>query len=313
MKVESLAEQLYFTTVHLQAIKSNGDGWTGTGFLYSVDTTRGSAHFLVTNKHVLAGANELVIQMMRRDADGGPLLGTPSRMRITNFNASIWVGHPNDLVDVAVMPFYSILDEMIKLDETPFFRAVGADIVYGVAIEPELDAVEQVTFIGYPNGIYDRVNLLPIARRGTTATPIEVDYQGAPAFLIDASVFGGSSGSPVFIANWGMYTDRKGASVIGSRAIFLGVLAAVHTRRVDGKVEVVDTALIASFNEPIDLGIVYKARCVDECVQILLDAAGLKRRVGDESIVEVSEPTDADKAIADAADESGEESPDGSS
>jgi hypothetical protein len=76
----------------------------------------------------------------------------------------------------------------------------------------------------------------------------------------------------------------------GSRVIFLGVLAAMHTREVNGNVEVVDTALIASFNEPIDLGIVYKARCVDECVQILLDKAGLKRKSDTELVIDSSAP-----------------------
>jgi hypothetical protein len=45
--------------------------------------------------------------------------------------------------------------------------------------------------------------ILPISprffRRGMTATPPQLDYCGRPTFLIDASVFGGSSGSPVFL------------------------------------------------------------------------------------------------------------------
>ncbi|MFT3756084.1 MAG: hypothetical protein QM769_09065 [Pseudoxanthomonas sp.] len=65
----------------------------------------------------------------------------------------------------------------------------------------KLDAAESVTFISYPNGVWDSKNLLPVARRGTTASPIEVDFEGTPRFLIDASVFGGSSGSPAFILN----------------------------------------------------------------------------------------------------------------
>lgn len=28
------------------------------------------------------------------------------------------------------------------------------------------DAIEEVTFIGYPNGMWDEVHLLPVARRG---------------------------------------------------------------------------------------------------------------------------------------------------
>jgi hypothetical protein len=74
-----------------------------------------------------------------------------------------------------------------------------------------------VTFIGYPNGIWDSKNLLPVVMRGTTASPIEVDFEGTPRFLIDASVFGGSSGSPVFILNQGTYSMKDGGVAVGSR------------------------------------------------------------------------------------------------
>ena len=40
---------------------------------------------------------------------------------------------------------------------------------------------------------------MPILRRGTTATPIALNFEGRPEFLIDAAVYPGSSGSPVFV------------------------------------------------------------------------------------------------------------------
>lgn len=60
--------------------------------------------------------------------------------------------------------------------------------------------MESVEFIGYPEGLYDSVNCLPIARRGMMATLGYIDYEGKPEFLIDATVLTGSSGSPVFMA-----------------------------------------------------------------------------------------------------------------
>jgi hypothetical protein len=300
MQVETLAEQIYFNTVHLQA-KNETESWTGTGFVYAVNTSSGVAHYLVSNEHVFAGASELAIRMVKAGDDGQPELGSATQARIIGFNDSIWIGHPDVLVDVAVIPLYSILVNMIERKEPPFFRAVSPDVSLDVGIKVDLDALEAITFIGYPNGLYDTANLLPIARRGTTATPITVDYQGKPAFLIDASVFPGSSGSPVYIVNQGIYTDRLGNSTFGrSRLVFLGVLAAVHTRKVGGHVEVAPTALMATFDEPIDLGIVFKARCVDECVQISLAAAGLKRQVASAPTPEDSGPTMADKAVSEA-------------
>jgi len=51
---------------------------------------------------------------------------------------------------------------------------------------------------GYPNGVSDEVNNLPVVRKGITATPMFADYNGKPEFLIDCAIYEGSSGSPIF-------------------------------------------------------------------------------------------------------------------
>lgn len=135
----------------------------------------------------------------------------------------------------------------------------------------QLDAIESVTFIGYPNGIWDRKNLLPVARRGTTASPIGVDFEGTPRFLIDASVFGGSSGSPVFVLNQGMYSDKQGNSVVGTRVHFVGLVAAVFLRTQLNRIVSVPipthVSPMAEQQEMLDLGIVFKARTVVETIE----------------------------------------------
>lgn len=97
---------------------------------------------------------------------------------------------------------------------------IGGDLIPNVKAIEEIDLIETVTFFGYPNGIWDTANFLPIARRGVTATPISIDFQGKKQFLIDASVFPGSSGSPVFIINTGMYTNKFGQTNLASGLFF---------------------------------------------------------------------------------------------
>lgn len=137
-----------------------------------------------------------------------------------------------------------------------------------------LDALEDVVFIGYPNGIWDTQNYLPIIRRGITATPIMIDFQNAPQFLVDASVFPGSSGSPVFLYNTGTYQQKNGATVVGSRVLFLGVIASVFYREDTGRIEMmaVPTAAVpvAVFQQMINLGVVFKARTILEVVEIFI-------------------------------------------
>ena len=74
----------------------------------------------------------------------------------------------------------------------------------------EIDAIEDIIFIGYPNGIWDSVNNMPILRKGSTATHPCLNYNGKKEFMIDAACFPGSSGSPVLIFNENGYKDKKG-------------------------------------------------------------------------------------------------------
>ena len=141
------------------------------------------------------------------------------------------------------------------------------------------DAIESITFIGYPNGIWDTKNLLPVARRGTTASPMSVNFENTPRFLIDASVFGGSSGSPVFILNQGMITDKHGNTTVGSRVVFVGVVAAVFSRTQLNQIIAVpiptQTQPMAQQQEMIDLGIVFRSETVVQAIQAFVNQKGV--------------------------------------
>jgi hypothetical protein len=183
------------------------------------------------------------------------------------FGDHAWFGHPNAAVDVAAMPLWQVLDEMHRIGGPPYFKSVAPSLCLTEDRAAELDSIEDVTFVGYPSGIFDTKNLLPIARRGSTATAVSVDYRGVPAFLIDASVFPGSSGSPVFVVNRGFTVSRGGSITVGGGGVLcLGILAAMHARPLEGRLVELPTRLGVTFSEPIDLGIVFRASTFDECV-----------------------------------------------
>lgn len=290
MQVQTISEQLFFVSCRIQAV-GEGRSWVGTGFAYEIETTLGRAIYLVTNRHVLDGAHDVTITMIARAADGGPQLGRTTSTTVSIESPPQWTGHPNPDVDLAIMPLAGVIADMTHRGAPPFYRAVTPALCQGVGANVELDAIEQVTFIGYPNGLFDTANYLPIARRGSTATPVDVDYRGLPAFLIDASVFGGSSGSPVFIADSGSYTTRDGSVMLGgTRIALLGVLAAVHTRTVHGEVQMAPTRLVANFDEGIDLGIVYKASAFDEIASMRMAADGAVRLPNDPAAAPTAPP-----------------------
>ena len=254
-----------------------GQSSAGTGFIYSVELeSGGSALFLVTNKHVLEGGTDgLKATLLQRTADGRPAYGTAASLELGGV-VEASTPHPDPKVDVVVSPFGQAFDALTTLGQPPFYRALPSPTALTREKARGLDALEEVIFVGYPNNLFDHANLTPIMRRGSTATPIALDYNGEPAFLIDAAVFPGSSGSPVFIFDRGMYATREGPTQVGSRLILLGVLAAVHVREVAA--ELVQTHVGAVFQDPLNLGIVYKAETIDACVDAALAKAGEARK-----------------------------------
>ncbi|MBN8425003.1 trypsin-like peptidase domain-containing protein [Microbacterium esteraromaticum] len=269
--VSTIADQVFYSTVRIETSLPNGTS-TGTGFLLLYSSDEVVYPVLVTNKHVLADATAATFTLAR--SENGAPMSAGTQITMTEFSPAAWLGHPRVDVDVAVMAFGPVLNEMENRGAPAFYRAFGNDLLLTEAQAESLDSIENVTFVGYPSGLFDTASMLPIARRGQTATPIFNDYRGWPAFLIDASVFPGSSGSPVLILDRGSYTTRGGDTHIASRLYVAGVVAAVHTRRVHGEVQMAATG-VASFDDAIDLGIVFKASTIQECVDLLFQRLGV--------------------------------------
>lgn len=269
--VETIADQLFFTTVFIESFTQTSRS-TATGFIINYPQGQQTNPVLVTNKHVFDGAAQVAFTMVRANGDEPATAGT--RMAVTDFSTKTWVGHPDSGVDVAAMFFGGIINAMTDMGAPAFYRGFGAEQLASQDEVEQLDAIEQIMLVGYPNGLFDTASMLPIARRGQTATPIFNDYNRLPAFLIDASVFPGSSGSPVVLYDRGTFTTRDGATHVGSRFALLGVVAAVHTRQVNGIVQMINTAT-ATFEDMIDLGIVFKSSAIQECVFALFENTGL--------------------------------------
>ncbi|WP_122422731.1 S1 family peptidase [Pseudomonas viridiflava] len=272
MQVNTLAEQLFFTTVRIDTVSVDAQQGSGTGFFVRHNTPEGELLVIVTNKHVVHETNTGHLSFLKR-VDNKPTLGDGFKLSFGPQEwPEMWFGHPDPDVDIAICPLSPILSfAKEKYGYELFVRTIDTDMIPTVAQVRELDAIEPVTFIGYPNGIWDSKNLLPVARRGTTATPIEVDFEGTPRFLIDASVFGGSSGSPVFILNQGSFSRRDGGLVAGNRLYFIGVVAAVFFRTSYNKIISVPIPTqhqpMAKQDEMIDLGVVIKSRTVVETIE----------------------------------------------
>ena len=229
MNIEDISTQLMYTTVPVYATMPNGDISCGTGFIFSVQQTEEmSIPLLITNYHVVHNANDVCIEM-HVSTSGKP---THEVVRARFGNELISNGKLRDL-DLVVFPIAGALTAFQQKGIEVFYRSIDFSVIPTEDIINSLSAVESITFIGYPNSIYDINNKIPVVRQGITATPIWNDFQGNEQFLIDAGVFPGSSGSPVFIYNQGSYPTKDGIA-IGSRVLFVGVLTKTLQRKNDG-------------------------------------------------------------------------------
>ncbi len=263
MKAKGLGEQLLFTTLRLEAETPDGVS-VGTGFIVEHEFAREKkGDFLVTARHVVRDATRVRFFLHRRGSDDKPLLGDPYVVVLEEFEKR-WTPHPSDKVDVAVMPFAPVRRELKNRDLKSFYRPIPDRLIATDTQIEELDALEDLVFVGYPNGIYDTVNYLPIARRGTSASPIGVDFCGDPVFMMDASVFPGSSGSPVFLG--------RPAGPDGERdLLFLGLVARVAIREDMGFLdEPTPTSPAVHVTESLDLAVVYKACTVYQTINAIL-------------------------------------------
>jgi S1-C subfamily serine protease len=254
------ASDLLFSTVRLETTRSDGHG-AGTAFLFACEENGSENLFMVTNKHVIEGALEGSFFFTESDG-ANPLVGHRVDVRLSVF-ASHWHLHPDPNVDIAVLPYAAVEEELRKTGKRVHIQAIPQSVIPSAERLAQIGVFSDVVFIGYPSGHYDQANLMPITRRGTMATPPELDYDGRPVVLIDASVFPGSSGSPVFIIHSGpMFIEGTRIS-FASRMYFLGTVAEVLIRQESGRLEfrTIPTALVPTpvVNQMIDLGVVYRS------------------------------------------------------
>lgn len=219
MNINDLATQLLYTTAPIWIEHTNGGTSSATSFIVNKQTASGIFPFLVTNKHVVQEAKRIIIRMakMENNLPSKNANGINIELNTSDFSF-------HQTIDMAVMPFGHILNSLITNNTPVFYKGLAEDIFLDQTKANALSAIEDIIFIGYPSGLYDDKNLCPIIRRGITATPIWNNFLDEPKFLIDASVFPGSSGSPVFILNQGTYSTGNNI-IVGSRLIFLGILS----------------------------------------------------------------------------------------
>lgn len=174
----------------------------GTGFFYRAplnDGTERSITLFISNKHVfLNPRGRLTVSLNRKKEDGTPEFGNIIPFDQIGFEDA-YFPHPGPEVDLAC------INASALTHTDAFHRYLSGDVLKPIDYEKVVVGSE-VIFVGYPANRYDIVNNLPLIRKGWIASMPDVDFNGRGQVVIDAQIFPGSSGSPVFVAWDGKYS-----------------------------------------------------------------------------------------------------------
>lgn len=255
MDLSKFENQMFFSTVRITIPSADGKSNSiGTGFLFNVPMRQEGrlAHFLVSNRHVFGDPQRTIILNFHKLKAGTnePELGQVKPVVIQNFSEYFY-GHPDHNIDLACINVSGFAGPSNEVYSKHLHHEFTEQIDFSKLL-PGAD----VSFIGYPDNRFDAAHNLPILRKGYLATLPTVDFNGFKQVLIDAQVFPGSSGSPVFVVVDGKYR-------------LLGVVAQTMVK--NEELKAIPTDYSYGVQQTIGLGIVLKTELVMQLLQTARD------------------------------------------
>ena len=219
----ALARAISYSTMLIRTELGTGTGFI-VSFAVSIDRV---ALLLITNRHVVEGASSCHLHFTTMDPVTGERSADRFHDALVSDASQAWIFHPTE--DLAALPFTGVRDQLVSDGVHIHYIAIDDNTI---ATEDELlsiEAAEDIIMVGYPSGIWDEANNMPVFRRGTTATAPALDLDGRKEFLIDCAVYPGSSGSPIFLFNIGGYLSGNQFMLGASRIKLIGVLSSGHS------------------------------------------------------------------------------------
>lgn len=265
--MNSFENLLPYCTVRLVGLINNQPVSVGTGFYYFFNDSftdengkydeNGTARpAIVTNKHVLKGMEELLFYFSYSSTEQD---GYKSEIFRTSINENTVINHPEENIDLCIILIDEIFQDIKIKNRKLHLYPIRKDIRVDEETLKSMLTFQNLAMIGYPEGIWDSVNNLPVFRKGVNATPMYENYQGEEEFAVDIAMYKGSSGSPVFIHDSGSYIEN-GEVKFGNRLLFVGIMRAAHLY--NNLVSLTDTDSLKT-EEMLHIGIAIKASKLD--------------------------------------------------
>jgi S1-C subfamily serine protease len=253
--------------------KTKPDGpvhWGASGFFYGKFFEEGPEPdmsvykvYLVTNRHVLAGSDQVSIRVNPQGA--GQARDFIASLSDPSTEEKLWYGHDDDQVDVAVLPinFQLLLDEGM---EVSMFTSDATSLEVSAMKESQVSEGDFVYALGFPLGLVGEERNTVIVRSGTIARVRETFDNPRYRFLVDAVIFPGNSGGPIVtkpeliaIKGTGAKTDARLIGIVSGYVPYQDMAVSSQTNRIR-----------VIFEENSGLTTVYSVDCINEAIDALV-------------------------------------------
>jgi len=171
--------------------------------------------FLVTNRHVFEGKDEVFLRFNKRG--GGT---TRFAVNLVVSGQPIWLAHRSKKVDLAMLTVNPKTLDRHNVDWVFFNEEMFAYQRSFQKIGIELG--DAVFVLGFPLGLSGRLQNFPIVRQGVISRCDKEILSSEKAFIVDASIFPGNSGGPVLLKP---ELSSLGGTQAVNTAYLLGVVA----------------------------------------------------------------------------------------
>jgi hypothetical protein len=166
------SDHLLFSTARIEA-RTGTSSSIGTGFFFrfKINPQRG-VPVLITNKHVVKGCESFRFLVHRAADPTSPGIPHGENIAVDLRNeANLWIDHPGDS-DLCAIPTGPLEYEAKRQGHTLYYCPLEESLLPTSTQFAEMKAIEDVVMVGYPTGLWDEVNNLPILRPSTsTADP----------------------------------------------------------------------------------------------------------------------------------------------
>lgn len=229
-----IENQLAYITVRITTVCPENTVDHGTGFLFNFTKGDDTNYIvLITNKHVIAGSKKVILKFTCCDENQVPIDEEHFNCHFDPNNYSFIADHPDPAIDLCAIAVGPALNQARAENKNPFIKTFAAEHIVTAEQRKKMTLVESILMVGYPNGLYDSKSNFPIVRQGLTATPLYIDHEGRPEFVVDAPCFPGSSGSPIVRFKSGALLE-DGKVRFGTEFSLIGILYAGPYLEPDG-------------------------------------------------------------------------------